>query len=144
MGDRVKMCDKCNRLWGGGTPGIDEIDNLKNCGGHFIDTGIDFHEHLIIENISKDREFFLAMAKLKKDDIIEYNAKMSQFKKQYDEMIAERNKPKCPKCGSENIKSTRSGTLYEVERLLVESKNHGELPKYLCLVVVVLPPKGLQ
>ena len=40
---------------------------------------------------------------------------------------------KCPKCGSENIKSTRSGTLYEVERLLVESKNHGELPKYLCL-----------
>ena len=58
MGDRVKICDKCNRLWFGGTPGIDEIDNLKNCGGHFIDTGIDFHEYLIIENISKDREFF--------------------------------------------------------------------------------------
>ena len=109
MGDRVKMCDKCNRLWGGGTPGIDEIDNLKNCGGHFIDTGIDFHEHLIIENISKDREFFLAMAKLKKDDIIEYNAKMSQFKKQYDEMIAERNKPKCPKCGSKNITTGERG-----------------------------------
>ena len=40
---------------------------------------------------------------------------------------------KCPKCGSEHIKSTTSGVLYEVERLLVESKKHGELPKYLCL-----------
>ena len=40
---------------------------------------------------------------------------------------------KCPKCGSEHIKSTTSGVLYEVERLLVESKNYGELPKYLCL-----------
>ena len=40
---------------------------------------------------------------------------------------------KCPKCGSEHIKSTTSGVLYEVERLLVEAKKYGELPKYLCL-----------
>lgn len=39
----------------------------------------------------------------------------------------------CPKCGSNNIKSTRSGLLYEVERLLVNAKENGNLPKYLMM-----------
>jgi DNA (cytosine-5)-methyltransferase 1 len=39
----------------------------------------------------------------------------------------------CPKCGSENIKSTRSGLLFEVERLLVKAKETNTLPKYLLL-----------
>lgn len=39
----------------------------------------------------------------------------------------------CPTCGSHNIKSTRSGLLYEVERLLVKSKENGNLPKYLLM-----------
>lgn len=37
----------------------------------------------------------------------------------------------CPNCGSHNIKSTRSGLLYEVERLLVKAKENNTLPKYL-------------
>ena len=37
----------------------------------------------------------------------------------------------CPNCGSHNIKSTRSGLLYEVERLLVDAKDNSKLPKYL-------------
>lgn len=39
----------------------------------------------------------------------------------------------CPDCGSHNIKSTRSGLLYEVERLLVKAKENGNLPKYLLM-----------
>ena len=39
----------------------------------------------------------------------------------------------CPKCGSNNIKSTRSGLLYEVERLLANAKENGNLPKYLMM-----------
>ena len=39
----------------------------------------------------------------------------------------------CPSCGSHNIKSTRSGLLYEVERLLVKAKENGNLPKYLLM-----------
>ena len=40
---------------------------------------------------------------------------------------------KCPVCTSENIQSTRSGLLFEVERLLVNAKENGTLPKYLLL-----------
>lgn len=39
----------------------------------------------------------------------------------------------CPDCGSYNIKSTRSGLLYEVERLLVKSKENNNLPKFLLM-----------
>ena len=39
----------------------------------------------------------------------------------------------CPVCGSEYVKSTRSGLLYEVERLLVTAKQNGNLPKYLLM-----------
>lgn len=37
----------------------------------------------------------------------------------------------CPKCSSENIKSTRSGLLFEVERLLTDLVEREEAPKYL-------------
>ena len=39
----------------------------------------------------------------------------------------------CPNCESHNIKSTRSGLLYEVERLLVKAKENNNLPKYLLM-----------
>ena len=39
----------------------------------------------------------------------------------------------CPNCGSHNIKSTRSGLLYEVERLLVKAKEKNTLPKFLLM-----------
>lgn len=39
----------------------------------------------------------------------------------------------CPECGSKHVKSTRSGLLYEVERLLVTAKQNGNLPKYLLM-----------
>ena len=39
----------------------------------------------------------------------------------------------CPHCGGSNIKSTRSGLLYEVERLLVRAKENEQLPTYLLM-----------
>lgn len=39
----------------------------------------------------------------------------------------------CQECGCRNIKSTRSGLLYEVERLLVDAKENDKLPKYLLM-----------
>lgn len=39
----------------------------------------------------------------------------------------------CPDCNSQNVKSTRSGLLYEVERLLVKSKENNNLPKFLLM-----------
>jgi len=39
----------------------------------------------------------------------------------------------CPVCESKHVKSTRSGLLYEVERLLVTAKQNGSLPKYLLM-----------
>ena len=39
----------------------------------------------------------------------------------------------CPNCGNHNIKSTRSGLLYEVERLLVRAKENNNLPKFLLM-----------
>lgn len=40
---------------------------------------------------------------------------------------------KCPCCGSNNIKSTRSGILYEVERLLVNANEKNKLPSFLLM-----------
>ena len=39
----------------------------------------------------------------------------------------------CPNCYSYNIKSTRSGLLYEVERLLVKAKENNNLPQFLLM-----------
>ena len=41
------------------------------------------------------------------------------------------NRYTCPNCGSTNIKSTRSGLLFEVERLLTKMVEDGDSPKYL-------------
>ena len=39
----------------------------------------------------------------------------------------------CPHCGGNNIKSTRSGLLYEVDRLLVRARENDNLPKFLLM-----------
>lgn len=66
-----------------------------------------------IARTSKDSEFIQAMIKLKETDIIEYQARMSQFRKQLDEESARRsvidNQVKCRRCGSTNISTTNRG-----------------------------------
>lgn len=102
MGNIVKICDKCNRV----CVVCDKdsiIDDYNNCGGNFVDTGIKFEEWNVIDEISHDRSFLDAMIQLKKENIIEYNLKMAQFKATLSQQNAEENAIKCPRCGSTNI-----------------------------------------
>lgn len=114
MGDIVLKCSKCGRFYiGGENKDINCIDNYKNCGGIMCDTGLKFDEANIIRKISSDNELLNAMIELKKNDIIEYNLKLSQFKNQVDQnnQIQQRdnNVVKCPKCGSTNVTAGQKG-----------------------------------
>lgn len=107
MGDIVLKCSKCGRFYmGGENKDINCIDNYKNCGGIMCDTGLKFDEANIIRKISSDNELLNAMIELKKNDIIEYNLKLSQFRNQVNQQKQqqENNVPKCPTCQSINIK----------------------------------------
>ena len=54
---------------------------------------------------SDDPDFILTMDKLKAEDIVEFNLKMSQFKQSSPQpQLQSDNTPKCPTCGSTNIK----------------------------------------
>lgn len=114
MGDIVLKCSKCGRFYiGGENKDINCIDNYKNCGGIMCDTGLKFDEANIIRKISSDNELLNAMIELKKNDIIEYNLKLSQFKNQVDQnnqiQNRDNNVVKCPKCGSTNITAGQRG-----------------------------------
>lgn len=68
----------------------------------------------IIAEISEEASFIEAMIKLKQDNIIEYESRMSQFRtqvQQQEQIKKEKssNIPKCPTCGSTNIRPI-SGT----------------------------------
>ena len=53
---------------------------------------------------------------------------------EYDPSILNvNNRYICPNCGGKHIKSTRSGLLYEIERLLVGAKENNNLPKFLLM-----------
>lgn len=84
--------------------------------GVLEDSIITYEELEIIQDVSdSDRQFLEAMIELKKNDPIEYQLKMSQFKanlKQQEsstKKVEENNKPKCPTCGSTDIQKI-SGT----------------------------------
>ncbi|OKZ77458.1 MAG: hypothetical protein BHV87_01380 [Clostridiales bacterium 36_14] len=84
--------------------------------GVLEDSPLTFEEFKIIDNVSdSDRQFLEAMIELKKNDPIEYQLKMSQFKanlkqqEQVQESRAEENKPRCPTCGSTNIEKISLG-----------------------------------
>ena len=63
-----------------------------------------------IKRISNDPDFIQAMIELKKNDPIEYQLKMSQFKANLKQQVSskiveEDNKVHCPNCHSTNIKA---------------------------------------
>lgn len=62
-------------------------------------------EFEILRQISNEPSFMQAMTVLKDKDIVEYTAKLSQFKSQLGEQknSSSENQVKCPKCGSTNI-----------------------------------------
>ena len=83
--------------------------------GMLEDSVLTHEEFKIIDNVSdSDRQFLEAMIELKKNDPIEYQLKMSQFKanlkQQESNKVEEDNKVHCPYCNSTNIKKITTGS----------------------------------
>lgn len=78
------------------------------CNHDVIPMSIDVIEIDTILDISGETSFILAMDELKQKDPIEFQLKMSQFKTQLQQQNSNTttvsNTPKCPTCGSTNIK----------------------------------------
>lgn len=85
------------------------------CGENtLVETNVTEEELDIIGNVSNyNRQLLDAMIDLKKKDIIEYELKMSQFRKTVQQQKTKeehkQNTPKCPKCGSTAIGVTNRG-----------------------------------
>ena len=103
--DKVSICPKCNSHFlfkTSETP----YDNCPDCHVNLVHTNITAEEMFLIQRTSKDRDFLNAMIELKKNDIIEYQTKISQFRSQAKaDGCYDKPKPKlcCPKCGSTQI-----------------------------------------
>lgn len=104
------LCDKCRHLLG--VP-----SNLTNhkCGGKLIPLELEHDDYITLCKVwstgteidyTVHWDLYNAMVELKKTDIIEYNLKMSQFRSQVNQQKQqqESNTPKCPTCGSTNLK----------------------------------------
>lgn len=112
----VKVCPYChknNKKTWIYTSGFDidasKINRTKcvTCGRELVDTALTVEEYSILENITCEVSLFDSMIKLKQDNPIEFQLKMAQFKNQIQQqksVTSSSNKPKCPTCGSTNIK----------------------------------------
>lgn len=83
-------------------------DDLQNgicpfCKNRLVDTLISPEDcHAIAECSNYNRELLIAMIELRKTDIIEYEIKIQEFRKQIAE-IENINVPRCPTCNSTNV-----------------------------------------
>lgn len=76
----------------------------RHCGNDNIkELSLTQSEFSTILDISRDPDYIIAMSKLKEDNIIEFYDKLSQIKQNTQQNIDD-NIPKCPTCGSTNIK----------------------------------------
>lgn len=123
--DYVSFCPKCKMMYGYSPDKKDEdkvkICGYKGCDGKIIHTKIYAIERLYIEEISKDREFLIAMNNLRNTDVIAYKEKIAQYKAEFEKTHAPlsddendiykqpSNLPKCPTCGSTNIRKIKTG-----------------------------------
>ena len=109
--DFVYMCEKCRRQFLCKREGIPR-EKCSKCEGKVIPTNLTAEEMWLIERTSEDPIFIDAMIELKKNNIIEYQTRISQFRAQakaegcYDTPTP---KPKCPKCGSTSLATTNRG-----------------------------------
>lgn len=89
----------------------DEDKKLEFCKYHtderLCESNLTMDEYLLLNSISVDWNFIQAMEKLKQNDIIEFNLKLSQFKTQTQQQEKNQrkteNKVLCPKCGCSYI-----------------------------------------
>lgn len=116
--DKVSFCPECFKqicLFKPDENPIDfpEYQKCRYCGAKLIHTNMTAEEHYLIERTSKDRDFFMAMLKLREDDIVEYQTKISIFREQakQDGCYGKKEppKPRCPKCGSTSIAAGQKG-----------------------------------
>lgn len=83
-------------------------------------TDMTYEDYGVLCKISKDVNFFEAMMKLKKDNIIEYESKMAQFRMQVEAYttkqqaikIETKHFIKCPRCGSTAVTTGARGANY--------------------------------
>lgn len=114
----IKFCKTCKsngHIEFGGTYGyywcwLDTVHECKVCGSAFEDIDFPALDLKVLTQISQDVNFIEAMIKLRQDDIIEYESRMSQFRMQAEqkEQIEQQkqestNQVKCPTCGSTNV-----------------------------------------
>lgn len=130
MALKASICPKCGSK---GLVPIDD-DDMCFCGGNMVLFNVTEDEYikmsdyernqmieqmgikpqiskddaLVIYNATKSTEIIDAMIELKQKDIIEYGLKLSQFKSslaaQKSSNTQTDNRPKCPTCGSTNLR----------------------------------------
>ena len=119
LNSKVSFCPECFKDWYLFDPNKNpekdsEYQNCEYCGAKLLHTNMTAEEKFLIKHISEDKEFFMAMLKLREDDIIEYQTKISSFRDKakrdgcYDSP-KQSNVPKCPMCGSTNITTGQRG-----------------------------------
>lgn len=119
LNNKVSFCPKCFKCTYLFEPNENpeedaEYQNCEYCGAKMLHTKMTAEEKFLIEHISEDKDFFMAMLKLREDDIIEYQTKISAFRDKakqdgcYDKP-KQSNQPKCPTCGSTNIEKISAG-----------------------------------
>ena len=93
-----------------------DFSKCPHCGGKTIELSLTTDDWNILKDISTDSSFILEMDKLKQSDIVDFNLKLSQFKANASAQQQptfspqpQSSVPKCPTCGSTNIKKI-SGT----------------------------------
>ena len=93
----------------------DKISSCPYCGNTMLKSiPISNADFLCIRDVSNcNTELLEAMIKLRQDNIIEYESKMSQFRTQVQQQENSRaqaaNTVKCPRCGSTNITAGQRG-----------------------------------
>ena len=116
----IKFCKKCQEekrefCPSGYYPFFKESVYQCHCGEALVDIDFPSEDLCVLRNISEDPNFIEAMIKLRQDDIIEYETRMSQFrthveqKEQIELLRQESSKPHCPHCHSTNISSIGTG-----------------------------------
>lgn len=132
----IKFCEQCAKthnptmhpgFWDYNTDDSSLVnDNDMNCfidGHELFNTCFTLEEASIISHISTDTSFIKAMNKLKQDDIIEFNLKLSQMKNQVQQQENSNQQESsnstnttptkdvihCPKCNSTAITTGARG-----------------------------------
>lgn len=88
----------------------DDIHLCPNCGEELREINFPAEDAITLSIISRSSSLLEEMIELYEKDIIEYELKMAQFRNQAEQKNIIENKksddntPKCPTCGSTNIK----------------------------------------